>query len=77
LFTAVLTEYQATAAKILKDLILLYMVLSTGFALFRGQKIVKKRDKTAIFAMFGVLHKKTPGWDDATQRFRPRAAPAR
>jgi hypothetical protein len=25
------------------------MVLSTGFALFRGQKIVKKREKRAFF----------------------------
>jgi hypothetical protein len=34
------------------------MVLSTGFALVRGQKIVKKRGKQTIFAMLGVLRKK-------------------
>jgi hypothetical protein len=52
------------------------MVLSTGFALFRGRKIVKERNKPAIFTILGVLRKKTPSWDGATRRSHPRAAPA-
>jgi hypothetical protein len=49
LFTAVLTKYQTLAAKIRKDLIPIYKALSTGFALFQGQKIVKKREKKMFF----------------------------
>jgi hypothetical protein len=34
-------------------------VLSTGFALVRGQKIVKTREKRAIIATLGVFTQKT------------------
>jgi hypothetical protein len=47
------TKYQTLAAKIRKALMLytsyVYKALSTGFALVRGQKIVKKREKRAFF----------------------------
>jgi hypothetical protein len=36
----------------------------------------KKREKKAIFAMLGVLCKKTPSWDGATRWLYPRATPA-
>jgi hypothetical protein len=49
LFTAVQTKYQTPAAKIRKDLIPVYKALSTGFALVRGQKIVKKCEKRVFF----------------------------
>jgi hypothetical protein len=45
------TKYQTLAAKIRKDLIL-YKALSTGFALFKGQKIVKEREKKSVFGEY-------------------------